>query len=143
MNDDFYNFISNLIKNDSALNYEWENNKEEIIFKKKDDNGFNIRVFHDNRFVYVETDTGYHDKFEINNDIKTTLTDVMGLVRDLLTKSMRIVEILSNNSGRKWLVQSYIDNEWKTEHEVGLLIWNFFGKKSEKIYFNDILPPRD
>ncbi len=143
MNDNFYDFIYNLIKEDRILNYEWGDNKEEIIFKKKDDNGFDIRVFHDDRFIYIETELGYHDQFKINDNIETTLTDVMGLVRDLLSKNMRIVEILSNNNGRKWLVQSFVDNDWQTEHKVGLLIWNYFGKKSERVYSNDILLARE
>ena len=32
---------------------------------------------------------------------------------------------------------------WCTEYEMGLLFWNFFGRRAERIYWNEHLPARE
>lgn len=140
----FYDYVSELIKDYPSLDYEWKNNNQEILFKKKTDQGFDITIgYHNENYLYVNTDKGFHDHFEvIDDDFSETLKSVMGLVRDLLSYKMRIKEILAGNTPRKWILQNYIDGEWKDEHIVGNIFWNYFAKKSERIYYNDVLPSR-
>lgn len=66
----------------------------------------------------------------------------MGVVRDLLSKNMRIKEILSNNKPVRWLLQYKGENGWETEATNGLIFYNYLGKKSERLNSNDTLPPR-
>lgn len=138
----FYSYISELIKDHTNLHVEWRNNNKEIVFKKKDENGFDITIQDNETFIYIETEPGYHWHFDNKKDKKQTLSEVMGLVRDLLGPNMRIREILSNGKPRKWITECYINNKWISDGETGLLVWNYLGKKSEKIYQNKILEPR-
>lgn len=34
-------------------------------------------------------------------------------------------------------------DEWQEESTTGLLFYNYLGKRSEKIYQNKVLPPRE
>ena len=139
----FYKYISDLISDEKNLVYEWNDNKSEIIFKKNTVEGFDITVSSDKKFIYMFTDRGYHKQFEIIYPLSETLTNVMGIVRDLLSKNMRIREYLTNKKPYKWTLEYFEDNQWKAEGSTTLIFWNYFGKKSEQVYFNDILPARE
>lgn len=139
----FYDYISEVIKDYPSLDYEWKNNNKEILFKKKTDHGFDITIgYHNEKYIYVFTDRGFHDHFEVIDDFSETLKSVLGLVRDLLSKNMRIKEILAGKTPRKWILQNYIDGQWQDEHIVGSIFWNYLARKNERIYYNDVLPPR-
>ncbi|HSR18378.1 MAG TPA: hypothetical protein VLM39_09850 [Ignavibacteriaceae bacterium] len=143
MEEVFYKYIDEVIQNGNNLKYEWRENNTEILFQKISSQGFDIIIRYDENNIYLETDTGYHDYFKVNNNFKEVLIDVMGIIRDLLTRNMRIKEYLSNNRSYKWTLQCFRENKWKDESSTGLIFWNYFGKKSEKIYFNNSLPIRE
>lgn len=144
MKEQFYNYISSRIEKEKSVKTEWRKENTEIIFHKNADSGYDIVLGFDGDALYLQTDRGYHDHFHIDmfKNFDKALESVMGLVRDLLSRNMRITEILSNNRSRKWLLQCFRDGQWKTESSSGLLIWNYLGKKTEKYYYNDILLPR-
>lgn len=145
MKEKFHNYISDCIKNEKSIDYEWKKDNTEIIFKKKDENGFDVIVRLENDIIYLGSEKNYHEHFHIKQfkDIEKTIEFVMGLVRDMLSKNMRIKEISSNGKSYKYLLQQFHKNKWETESSDGLLFWNYFGKRSERIYSNDILPPRE
>ncbi len=115
-----------------------------ITFPKKNANGFDISIEeYDNGFL-LYTDTGFHDHIEIE-DARTqdeTLIDLFGLVRDMLSKHMRIRVIMKNDKPVRWYLEYYHNETWHLESGVTLLLFNYFGKRSERIYSNDTLPPR-
>lgn len=143
MEEIFYKYISDIISDEKDLVYEWNDNKSEIIFKKNTDEGFDITVSYATNFIYMFTDRGYHKQFEIVDTLGETLNDIMGMVRDLLSKNMRIREYLTNKKPYKWNLEYFEDKQWKIAGSTTLMFWNYFGKKSEQIYSNDILPVRD
>jgi len=136
----FYDYINKCMETEISLDYEWKSDNTEVIFKKKSSEGFDIIVSYEYDSIYIGTDIGWHDEFDAS---KERLIWSMGVIRDLLTKNMRIIEFLSNDKPYKWVVRIFENSEW-----IGFLVkfrlfWNYFGKKSEKIYFNDSLPPRE
>ncbi len=114
-----------------------------MTIKKKSSEGFDIIVSYMNNeydSIYIGTDIGWHDEFDAS---KERLVWTMGFVRELLTKNMRIIEHRSNDKPYKWYVQIYESSEWKGFLIKHCVFWNLFGKRSEKVYFNDILPTRN
>lgn len=67
----------------------------------------------------------------------------LGLVRDLLGPGMRIRERLAGDRPFKWTLEHLQDGEWIAEEEMGLLMYNYFGRRSERIYQNQVLPARE
>ena len=68
---------------------------------------------------------------------------VLGLTRDLLSPAMRVREQRAGGSAFQWHVEALQeDGTWLAEAMTGLLFWNYFGKRSERIYRNDVLPSR-
>ncbi|MFH1441854.1 MAG: hypothetical protein ABIH18_07450 [Candidatus Omnitrophota bacterium] len=143
MKEKFHNYISDCIKNEKSIDYEWKKDNTEIIFKKKAEDGFDIIVRLENDIIYLESDKDCHKHFHIKGfkDIEKAMEITMEFVRNMLSKNMRIKELLSNGKPYKYLLQKFYKNRWKTESSGGLLFWNYFGKRSERIYSNDILPP--
>ena len=67
---------------------------------------------------------------------------IYGMIYDYLTTETRLREVYSGKNPHKYVIEQRVDGNWESEEEMGLLFFNYFGKKSEKFYQNDILPPR-
>jgi hypothetical protein len=97
--------------------------------------------------VYPEEITiiagGAHTTLLLENDPNELAAHALGLIRDLLGPGMRIRERLAGGKPYKWAFELYQDGQWKTEEEIGLCFWNYFGKRSEKTYQNMVLPARE
>jgi len=124
------------------VNHHWESDSK-VTFRKENDSGFDISIECDRNLILLEIDNGYHDHINVE-DFKSeeeALSQIFGLVRDLLSKNMRTV-ISKSGSPKKWIVEYFDGREWEQESTMGLLIFNPFGKEMVNIYSNDILPPR-
>jgi hypothetical protein len=55
---------------------------------------------------------------------------------------MRIRERLSNGTPYKWTLENFEDGKWVNENTCGVFFWDRFGKKTEKLYSNEVLPAR-
>lgn len=88
---------------------------------------------------------GAHREYELryNKDPDKLVAEVLGFVRDLLSPVMRIKEYSADGKPYQYAFQVYHNEPWITEEWIGLFFRNYFGKRSDKIYQNDILPARD
>lgn len=64
-------------------------------------------------------------------------------MRDLLSPAMRLREICAGGNPYRWLLEAATNHGWRVEYKMGLLFWNFLGRRSERIYRNDHLPARE
>ena len=109
---------------------------------KQSDDGFDITVEVFPNEIVVSAD-GPHIRFDDIKIIEDTVRDVLGLVRDMLSPAMRVVEQVSNEKPYKWHLESFHDGKWIREDTTGILFYNYFGKKTKNIYYNKVLPSRD
>ena len=108
---------------------------------KQGENGFDITIeIHDDEITLLLE--GGHIHFEETNGVENTVQELLSLLRDLLSPTMRVVEYLSNKQSYKWQIESFRNGKWECENMTSLLFHNFFGKKTQKIYQNNILPSR-
>lgn len=130
------------------VKHEWSIDDDEdhciLDIPKENDNGFPVTVEVDPTKIMVFAE-GAHTSFEFNDSKNPDdlVAEVLGLVRDLLSPTMRIRERLSGGEPYKWAFEVYHNGKWITEEWVGLFFWNYFGKRSEKIYQNKVLPARE
>ena len=87
--------------------------------------------------------SGAHKNFHLDGNPDELVDEALGLVYDLLSPAMRIREYLAGGEPHKWAFEVSQDGQWMTEEIVGLLFWKYFGRRSEKIYQNQVLPARD
>jgi len=81
----------------------------------------------------------WHTRFESTARL---VEELFGLLRDMLSSDMRIRELCANSSPYRGILETYDGTRWSTEHEMGLIFWNYFGKRSFRTYSNSILPGR-
>jgi len=110
------------------------------IPKQKND-GFDITVEVFPKEIIIIA-AGAHIHFDLKESYEKLVQSSFGLVRDLLSPNMRIREMLSANRPYKWYIETLHSTKWTVEESNGLFFWNYFGKKSEKIYQNLILKGR-
>ena len=128
-----------------ALKHEWSTEAENgcctLEFPRSDENEFDItvRITSQEIIVYAE---GAHQHFEAKDDDKGAVEDSLGLVRDLLSLDMRIRELRAGDSPYRWHIEAFRGGTWYVEHTTGLLFWNFFGRKTERLLQNNALPRR-
>jgi hypothetical protein len=107
----------------------------------KGDAGFDITAhIHPNEITLWGE--GWHEHYAATEPKSDFVAHMLGLIRDMLSPSMRIRETLSNGTPYKWNLENLEDGTWVVENTCGLFFWNCFGKKTEKFYSNEVLPAR-
>lgn len=109
---------------------------------KHADDGFDImiEVCPDQITVFAE---GAHDHLDSGGDIRGTVGTALGLLRDLLSPSMRVREHRAGGTPYKWHIENLEEGSWVVESSTGLMFWPYFGRRDERIYQNHILPVRE
>jgi hypothetical protein len=108
---------------------------------KQSEHGFDITVEVYPHEIAVSTD-GPHVHFDDVKHIGAAVQEALGLVRDLLSPTMRVVKYQSNGQPYKWCLESLRDGKWYREDTMGILFYNFFGRRSTIICQNHVLPGR-
>ena len=108
---------------------------------KKSEGGFDImiEVFPDH--IDISAD-GPHHHMDYHQSIEETVISALALVRDMLSKGMRVIEHTRNGKPYKWQLQSFQKGKWISEETTGMLWFKFLGKKGSRVYQNDVLPNR-
>lgn len=86
---------------------------------------------------------GFHTHFDDSDDAGALVRDAFGLVRDLLSPAMRLREWRAGNVPYRWVLEVQVADGWRSEQTMGLLFWNYFGRRSERVYQNRQLPARE
>ncbi len=84
----------------------------------------------------------WHTPLDLGPDVDQLVEEMFDLLRDMLSPDMRIRELCVGSEPYRGFLESFDGTSWATEHEMGLIFWNYFGKRSEKIYTNSTLPTR-
>ena len=53
---------------------------------------------------------------------------------------MRVREQLASGKPYRWFMRCFDGSVWREEHETGLLVRNYIGRRSERVYRNPLLP---
>lgn len=86
---------------------------------------------------------GWHEHYPLTGTVDELVGEMTGRIRDMLSPVMRIREELSFGIAFRWHLENLIDDEWQTESTCGLFFYPWFGRKSQLIYANNLLPPRE
>jgi len=113
-----------------------------LLIPKTNEDGFDVTVEASLDGIVVFA-AGAHEHFDIPESThQERIVAALGLVRNLLSPHMRIRELRAGKSAYRWHLEALHNNEWQTEGFTGLLFWNYFAKRSERILQNTTLPGR-
>ncbi len=127
-----------VVEDHPGLRVEWRDS--ELVFPKAALGGFEVRLLPVSDGVVVLTDLGLHVHLE--DTPSDAVRDALGLARDLLSADMRIVEHRAGPRAYRWSLERRAGGRWVGEAQTGLLFWNYFARRSERIYQNRQLPGR-
>jgi hypothetical protein len=125
------------------VKHSWSIDEDEdhciLDIPKAAQNGFDItiEVFPNEITVLAN---GLHLHFDDIKDVEKTVQNVLGMLRELLSPSMRVVEFRSNGHPYRWVLESFRNNRWHREDTTGIVFYNIFGRRTKNIYQNQILP---
>lgn len=108
---------------------------------KKINDGFDItvEVAPDEISLFCE---GFHEHFPLEGHPDDFANNHIGFLSDLLTPLMRLREHIAGASAYKWTLECLEDEIWVPERTTGLVFFNYFGRRRERIYQNFSLPIR-
>jgi hypothetical protein len=84
----------------------------------------------------------WHTHFEPEDGVEALVEELFGLLRDMLSPDMRIRELYKWPFAYRGFLESFDGTTWWIEHETGQFFWNYFGRRSVRIYSNSLLPGR-
>jgi hypothetical protein len=135
-----------LIESEINLPHVWDSCKMEskccLRFPKVRSEGFEVEVHVDGDEITVFGE-GSHIHFDNVEDELLTVQRALGLVRDMLSKNIRIIEYRAGDKPYKWKLQFYNGKSWQTVDIIGLFLFNIFSKRSQRILQNNSMPKRD
>ena len=123
----------------------YEHESVTLTFPRQAEGGFDVVVEAASEELILFAN-GAHVQFDRPYDPdygpEMQVEEALGLARDLLSPAMRIRERYAGNKPYRWHIEYVNDTQWRVEHETVLLFWNYFGRRSERIYQNYTLPSR-
>jgi len=126
-----------------ALAHRWEQhqNSQELVFPSSESTGFDVTVSISREGVIVLA-SGAHQHFgPIEGQSEESIAaEALGLVRDLLSPDMRVREFRAAGSPYRWTMEICTADGWKATETTGLLFWNYFGRRSQRVFQNQTLP---
>lgn len=109
-----------------------------LTIPKRDSDGFDISVEATAREITVRAE-GWHTHVDFFEDAENVVLYSMGLVRDLLSPHMRLRLLCSGGRPYRYRAEVLADGRWKRHSATGSALWNYAGKRSERILQNRVL----
>jgi hypothetical protein len=138
----FRRAVETVLSKHPDLPHELSADGARLRFPRRDESGFDVEVLVDEQGVVVHA-LGAHEHFAAGATPAAEICGrALGLVRDLLSPDMRIRETRAGAKPVRWTVESRAGQVWRPEGTTGLLFFNYFGRRSERVYQNHQLPGR-
>jgi hypothetical protein len=129
-----------LMRRYPTLAPEWTEDGERtcLCVRASDPDGFDVRLVAVNGSIQLEAGT-FHTHFD-DDDPDQNTRKALSLMLGLLTPSMRLRERRVNGALRSCSIEAATGPGWVVRDTFGLLFWNPFGRRSERVFQNHHLP---
>jgi hypothetical protein len=114
----------------------------ELEIPPQDDNGFTVSASVRGHEIIV-FGAGSHQHLTLETDAERLAAEAFGLICDLLSCGMRVIEFTAGGEPYRWKMQTQVGGEWQTDVTTGLLVWRFFSRKGQRVLQNKALPVRE
>ncbi len=112
--------------------------------KRQSDPVVDVYIHRKRSVIHID---GWHEEFEHKNSIVEAYNSLEKLLKFALSKSCKILITKANGKAYKWDLYSFENGEWKFYSTTGLLIYNYFGKRTKEekasALFEEGFYPRD
>lgn len=139
---------SRVLQGHPGLSHDWREDGA-LRFPASSEQGFEVVLQPDSHGIIVFTSVGFHKHFE--GPVVKVVQEALGFARDLLSPDTRVTEHWAGDHPYRWNLErrrmvlrldGREEGEWAVASITCLLLWNFFGRRTERIYQNAHLPGR-
>ena len=114
----------------------------ELEIPPQDNTGFTVTAcIRDDEIIVFGA--GSHQHITRERDHERLVAEAFGLIYDLLSPGMRVIEFTAGGKAYRWKMQTLVNGEWRTEITTALFVWRFFAKKEQRILQNKAVPLRE
>jgi hypothetical protein len=126
-----------------GLKHEWLSNENSLVLRVPaiSADGFDIELEANTDGLQLRCG-GMHTPLVDGPDPATAVRDALGLLRDLLSPAMQLRDMRAGGGAYRWFLEAASGAGWRVEYETGVLAWNFFGRRTQRVYCNRHLPAR-
>ena len=130
------------------LVWKWAENEKRtnktLTITRQNEDGFDVGVVCKTYGLYPTAGEWHGAPWDIGlgTTAESQAQDCLNFVRTLLCPDSRLKVLTRNGKPYRWRIEINDGKEWKLDHEVGLLFFRFFGRRSEVVFQNHHLPSR-
>ena len=144
----FENYVTEILANLPELEIEWETlnggDKKRLKIKKSDPSGFDVIAECETYGLYPFAGEWHGPAWELwpgNETLLDLCEQFMGFIRSLLCSDSKLEVKYAGGSPYKWVL-TYPTEEGTEFQEIGLFFYNYFGRRTSKVFQNHHLPSR-
>lgn len=148
--DTFFQVVSARLADHPQLKHQWsgpeKSGKRVLRIPKADDTGFDVTIECEPYGLYPFADGWHGAPWDAPHDAKTrneaVCEDCLGFLRSVLCADATLTIWHSSGRPYKWIL-SYPVGGTRASDETGVIFFNYFGKREQRVYQNRHLPPRE
>ncbi|MFB3897695.1 MAG: hypothetical protein ACE14V_15490 [bacterium] len=143
----FENCAKSILEKYPNIQTKWDDNgtkRSRLTIYKQDENGFDIIVEAETYGLYPFAGGWHGAPWEIGPTDTTPeklCEQFMGFIRSLLCTDAMLEVKYASGFSYKWIL-TYPTEQGIESEVTGLLFYNYFGKRTNRIFQNQHLPPR-
>lgn len=144
----FESYAKEVLSSIPEINSEWEikdnGDKKKLTIKRINSTGFDVVAECETYGLYPFAGEWHGPAWELFSGSETYFDlckQFMGFIRSLLCEDSKLEVRYSSEKPYKWLL-TYTTEDGIETQETGLMFYNYFGKKSCKVFQNVHLPRR-
>ena len=146
--DTFFEMAQRIIARYPALAHQWTSEpsgKRTLRFPAISSTGFEVVIQAETYGLYPYAGEWHGAPWDSNTP-KMTFADIcedcLGFVRSLLCADSSLQVCYSNERPYRWILSYPVEGR-RVSDRSGLLVFNYFGRRSTRIFQNEQLPPRE
>jgi hypothetical protein len=146
--DTFFEAAQRVISSHPTLAHEWTSEpsgKRTLKFPASIPSGFDVVIQAETYGLYPYAGDWHGAPWDANTpkmSLAEICEDCLGFVRSLLCADSLLKVCYSNERPYRWVL-SYLFGGRQVHDRTGLIVFNYFGRRSTRTFQNEYLPPRE
>ena len=140
----FEQHASEILASHPELRTKWEATKtggRRLTIYKQDESGFDVVVDAETYGLYPYAGDWHGSAWDLNGNCEELCKGFMGFIRSLLCDDSRLKVSYAGSWPYKFVLTYPIEGGFESS-ETGLFFFDYFGKRTTRIFQNRHLPPR-
>jgi hypothetical protein len=142
----FESHARDVLAQENRLQHEWQTSpdKSTLIIPRANETGFTIEARAETYGLYASAEGWHSGAWEFTSRSESSeklCSEFLGFIRTLLSRDAWLEVRYAGRTPYKWIITYEVEGGTESE-SMGLLLFNYLGRRSTRILQNEHLPPR-